>query len=117
MNKQLDSKETETKPESYTFQLCGVDLVEIDIWEIFRMGVDYGQLIMEQERQGEGMFDAFMGTVFDEKYAMPMAQTQTRQVHSEKWFEAKEKSFDNFQKLYARLKGNDKFKVSVPNDT
>ena len=97
-------------------ELYGVDSVEIDIWEIFRMGVDYGQLIMEQERQGEGMFDAFMGVVFDKKYAMPMAQTQTRQAHSEKWFEAKEKSLENFQKLYAKLKGNDKFKVVVPNE-
>ena len=88
--------------------------VEIDIWEIFLMGVDYGQLIMEQERQGEGMFDAVMGTVFDKKFSMPMAQTQTRQVHSEKWFESKEKSLEIFQKLYSRLKGNDKFKVSVP---
>jgi len=111
-----DNKETETKPELYTV-LCGVDSVEIDVWEIFRMGVDYGQLIMEQERQGEGMFDAFMGTVFDNKFAMPMAPTQTRKVHSEKWFEAKEKSLENFQKLYAKLKGNDKFRVSVPNDT
>lgn len=58
-----------------------------------------------------------MGTLFDKKFSMPMAQTQTRQVHSEKWFEAKEKSLDDFQKLYSRLKGNDKFKVSVPNTT
>lgn len=87
--------------------------VEIDIWEIFRMGVDYGQLIMEQERQGEGMFDAFMGTVFDKKFAMPMAQTQTRQVHSEKWFETKEKSLKKFEDLYKSLKGKDKFEIII----
>lgn len=85
--------------------------LEIDIWDIFHWGVDYGQLIMEQERENEGLFDAFLGVQFDKKYAMPMQQTQTREVHSEKWFEAKRESLEKFQKLVLSLKGNDKIKV------
>lgn len=106
-------KSTTKRPIGYEPVLCGVNSIEIDIWEVFKFGVDYGQLIMEQERQGEGMFDAFMSKVFDDKYAMPMAQTQPRQVHSDKWFEAKEKSLKKFQILYASLKGNDKFMVTT----
>ena len=86
-------------------------LPEIDLFDIFRFGVDYGQLLMEQERQGEGLFDAFLGTVFDNKFSMPMAQTQTRQVHSEKWFDAKKKSLNDFKELMIKLKGNTKIKI------
>ncbi len=50
------------------------------------------------------MFDAFASNVFNDKYAMPMPPTQLRQVHSKKWFAAKEKSLENFQKLYIQLK-------------
>lgn len=52
--KELTIKDKQqTKDMPFETLLCDVDLVEIDIWEIFRMGIDYGQLIMEQERQGE----------------------------------------------------------------
>ncbi len=90
--------------------------IRIDLFDIFRMGVDYGQLLMEQEREGEGVFDAFMGKVFDDKFAMPMAQTQTRQVHSKEWFAAKTKSMRRFQELYMKLKGDTEFlrKIKTP---
>ena len=87
------------------------DITEIDLFDIFCYGVDYGQLLMEQERENEGFFDAFLGTVFDTKFSMPMAQTQTRQVHSEKWFNAKKKSLNEFQELMIKLKGNTKIKI------
>ena len=35
-----------------------------------------------------------------------MAQTQTRQIHSEKWFNAKKKSLNEFQELMIKLKYN-----------
>lgn len=87
------------------------DITEIDLFDIFCYGVDYGQLLMEQERENEGFFDAFLGTVFDTKFSMPMAQTQTRQVHSEKWFNAKKESLKKFEELMIKLKGNTKIKI------
>ena len=79
--------------------------MKIDIVDIFSLGVDYGQLLMEEERESEGMFDAFLGKAFDDKYSMPMAQTQTRQVHSKKWFKAKRKSQKEFFEIIKALKG------------
>ena len=84
---------------------------EIDLFDIFSFGVDYGQLLMEEERQGEGLFDAFLGTAFSNKFAMPMAQIGTRQVHSENWFNAKRKSVKEFSELMIKLKGDTKIKI------
>ncbi len=109
------STKLENKPklsnDIYTVLPLVDDVTEIDLFDIFCFGVDYGQLLMEQERQGEGLFDAFLGTVFDNKFSMPMANTQTRQVHSEKWFDAKKKSLNEFQELMIKLKGNTKIKI------
>ena len=87
--------------------------IRIDIFDIFAMGVDYGQLLMEQEREGEGVFDAFLGKSFDDKFAMPMSPTQTRQVHSKKWFAAKEKSLRKFEVLYMKLKADTYFVKTI----
>lgn len=45
--------------------------MEVDLMELFKMGVDYGQLLMEQERDSEDFVDAFQGFLIDEKYSMP----------------------------------------------
>ena len=74
------------------------------LWEAYFYGVDYGQLTMEDERESEETFEAFNGVIFDKKYAMPMASTQKRQVHSEKWFKAKRKSKDKFYKMLKQIK-------------
>lgn len=86
--------------------------LKIDLFDVFCMGVDYGQLLMEEERENEGIFDAFLGNAFDKKYSMPMAQTQTRQIHTEKWFEAKRKSKKRFTKLIKKI-GTDNFEISI----
>ena len=88
---------------------------EIDILDIFLMGVDYGQLTMEQERQSEETFDSFLGHFYSEKLMMPMAPVERRRVHSEKWFKAKEKGLLNFQNLFISLKGKTKFKMICSN--
>jgi len=95
----------------------GKNEIEINLFDIFSYGVDFGQLLMEKERINEEWFDAFLGTVFDNKFSMPMAQTQTRQVHSENWFDAKKKSLVEFQNLIIKLKGNYKIKIDEKKGT
>lgn len=105
------NKKAQIKPELYTVLPLVDGVTEIDLFDIFCFGVDYGQLLMEEERQGEGLFDAFLGVQFDKKFSMPMAQTETRQVHSEKWFNAKRKSLKQFEELIIKLKGNTKIEL------
>lgn len=63
--------------------------MEIDLMQIFKMGIDYGQLLMEQERDGEDFIDAFQGHIIDIKYSMPSAPVPRRQPHSDEWRRAK----------------------------
>ena len=105
------NKQAKSSNEIYTVLPLVDGVTEIDLFDVFCFGVDYGQLLMEEERQGEGLFDAFLGVQFDKKFAMPMAQTETRQVHSEKWFKAKRKSLKQFEELMIKLKGKTKIKV------
>ena len=44
--------------------------MEINLFKIFKLGIDYGQLIMEQERMNEEISDAFQCYVFDQKYCI-----------------------------------------------
>lgn len=73
--------------------------VQEDLFEIFKMGVDYGQLLMEQERDGEDMFDAFQGFIADQKYCAPTAPAPRRLPHSDEWRMAKKRSFDRFMEI------------------
>ena len=68
-------------------------------FEIFLWGVDYGQLTMEEEREQEEWADAFQGVIIDKKYSMPSQPAPRRQLHSEKWFNAKRESLKKFQKF------------------
>ena len=70
--------------------------------KVFSLGIDYGQLLMEEERQNEETFDAFMSHCFDKKYNAPCNPQERRQLHSEKWFAFKRKSFDEFLNLLAK---------------
>ncbi len=63
--------------------------MEVDLMQIFRLGIDYGQLIMENERDGEDFADAFQGHLIDLKFSMPSAPALRRQPHSEEWRRAK----------------------------
>ena len=73
-------------------------------WDIFRWGIDYGQLMMEEERDSEDWADAFQGFIIDQKYSMPAQTAPRRQPHSDKWREAKKESLNNFMIFAAQMK-------------
>lgn len=62
------------------------------LMQIFKLGVDYGQLLMELERDGEDVADAFQGVIIDEKYSMPSQPAPRRLPHSDEWRKAKSDS-------------------------
>ena len=78
--------------------------MEVDLFDIFCMGVDYGQLLMEQERDNESWADAFNGFLVDQKCSMPAKELPRRQPHSDKWREAKRNSVRQFMDLIAKSK-------------
>ncbi|MGB2578171.1 hypothetical protein AAIR98_000862 [Elusimicrobium simillimum] len=65
-------------------------------FEVFSWGVDYGQLLMEKERDSEDLFDAFNCYRVARKTAMPSNPTPRRMPHSEKWRNAKRESYIKF---------------------
>ena len=67
-----------------------------ELWDVFFWGVDYGQLLMEQERENEEIFDAALCSMASRKFAVPSTPVRRRQLHSEKWFDAKRKSYHSF---------------------
>uniref|UniRef100_A0AAU8AU90 Uncharacterized protein n=1 Tax=Dulem virus 31 TaxID=3145749 RepID=A0AAU8AU90_9VIRU len=69
------------------------------LFDIFSWGADYGQLTMEEEREQEEWADAFQGVIIDSKYNMPSHPAPRRQLHSEKWFNAKKESLKKFEKF------------------
>ena len=66
-------------------------------FDIFCWGVDYGQLLMEEERDNEDLFDAVNCYFVARKTAMPSNPTPRRQPHSNKWRETKRKGWENFK--------------------
>lgn len=82
--------------------------MSIDIFDVFCLGVDYGQLLMERERDGEDWADAFQGVIVDSKHCMPSQIAPRRQPHSEKWREAKLNSYKKFLELVAQSKMENK---------
>lgn len=77
-------------------------------FDIFCYGVDYGQLISEEERDNEDWVDAFNCYFVARKTAMPSNPLQRRQPHSEEWREAKKKSLRAFKSLIAEIGKNEK---------
>ena len=73
-------------------------------FEIFSWGIDYGQLLSEQERDQEDLFDAFQGMIIDNKFSMPAKQTERRQPRSEEWRKAKLDSLNKFIEYQIQLK-------------
>lgn len=63
--------------------------MEIDLMQIFQWGVDYGQFLMEQERDSEDLTDAFQGVIIDNKFSMPSNPAPRRLPRSESWRKAK----------------------------
>ena len=74
------------------------------LWDVFCYGVDYGQLTMERERENEELFDAFCCYNTARKTAMPSEYAPRRHVHSDKWIEAKQKSYSKFLEIYGKYK-------------
>lgn len=66
-------------------------------FDIFGWGVDYGQLLMEEERDTEDWADAFNCYFVARKTAMPSNPIPRRQPHSEKWRNAKKQGWENFK--------------------
>lgn len=73
------------------------------IREAFLCGVDYGQLLMEEERDSEGVADAFQGVIISAKYSMPSAEAPRRQSHSEAWRNAKKESVEKYIEILTNL--------------
>lgn len=59
------------------------------LMQIFKLGIDYGMLLMELERDGEELSDAFQGVIIDEKWSLPSAEAPRRLPHSDEWRETK----------------------------
>ena len=73
-----------------------IQIIKEQLFDIFSWGIDYGQLTMEEEREQEELADAFQGVIIDAKYSLPSQPAPRRQVHTEKWFNAKRKSITKF---------------------
>jgi len=71
-----------------------------DLWDIFFWGAGYGQLLMEEERENEEIFDAAGCAHFARKRNVPSIPVRRRQIHSEKWFEAKREGYREFIQFY-----------------
>lgn len=70
-------------------------------FQIFKWGVDVGQLFAEEERATEEYADGWKGFAVARKFAMPAMPAERRRVHSEKWFAAKRASLEAFQNYLA----------------
>lgn len=71
-------------------------------FDIFSWGIDYGQLLMEEERDTEDLADAFHGAIFARKMCMPAQPIERRQPHSKEWRAAKRESLNKFMEFMAR---------------
>lgn len=78
------------------------DMKEITIFDIFCLGIDYGQYLIENEIFHENWVDIMGVIVTDKKYSMNSQQI-LRQPHSEKWLEAKRKSYEEYLDIIAKL--------------
>lgn len=83
-----------------------MQITKEQLFDIFSWGIDYGQLTMEEEREQEELADAFQGVIIDAKYSMPSQPVLRRQVHTEKWFNAKRKSITKFLDFMAENCGS-----------
>lgn len=70
-------------------------------FQIFKWGIDVGQLFAEEERATEEYADGWKGFAVARKFAMPAMPAERRRVHSKKWFAAKRASLEAFQNYLA----------------
>jgi hypothetical protein len=70
--------------------------IAVLLWQVFELGVNHGQLIMEEERDAEDVADAFANYNACEKYLRPSMPIERRKPHSEEWRNAKKDSLQRF---------------------
>jgi hypothetical protein len=73
-----------------------------DLTDAFLLGVDYGLLLAEEERDSEDMFDAFLCGCTARKMNAPSAPARRREPHSAKWREEKKAALVRFAELFGR---------------
>jgi acyl-CoA reductase-like NAD-dependent aldehyde dehydrogenase len=62
-----------------------------ELYQVYFWGISEGQVIMEEERESEELFDAAVCAYGSRKYGIPTSPVRRRLVHSEKWFNAMRK--------------------------
>jgi len=67
-----------------------------ELYQVYFWGASEGQLLMEEERESEEIFDAAICAYSGRKFGVPSAPARRRQIHSEKWFAAMRKAKDDF---------------------
>jgi hypothetical protein len=83
----------------------GMSIESENVWKAFWWGVGYGQLLMEEERENEELFDAAVCYQSGLKYGIPSNPVQRRQIKSDKWFSAMREGYAKFLELYNGLYG------------
>jgi len=73
--------------------------------DVFLLGVDYGQLLMEQERDSEDLFDAVGCMAYSRKYNVPSTPAPRRQPHGKEWRKAKSDSIIKFIDIFNGKRG------------
>ena len=80
-----------------------METITIEKWKLanllmrcYSSWVSYWQLIMEQEREREELWDAFNSVIFAGKFAMPSGPMESRQLHSKKWFDCKIREWQEY---------------------
>jgi len=73
-----------------------------ELYQVYFWGMSEGQVLMEEEREIEDMFDAAVCGYSGKKYCVPSAPARRRQIHSEKWFNAMRKAKTDFNSFIKR---------------
>lgn len=64
--------------------------------DTFNMGMAYGLLKAEEERESETAFDGAICYLTDEKFQSPSIPTKKRQPHQKEWFEKSHREANRF---------------------
>lgn len=66
--------------------------------DVFNMGMTYGLLKSEEERESESTFDGAICYLTDEKYQSTSIPTRKRAPHSKEWFSKSHKEANRYWK-------------------
>jgi hypothetical protein len=73
-----------------------------ELYDVYFWGASEGQLLMEEERENEELFDAAVCSAGSRKLCVPTSPVRRRQVHSEQWFKAMREGKKNFKDFLER---------------